>query len=313
MSASARPLLVIVGPTASGKSALALALAERLDGELISADSVQLYRGFDLGSNKPSAAERARVPHHLVDVVDPLDPMDAARWASLAGQAISEILARGRTPIVCGGSFLFVRALLWGFAPTPPGDAALRARHRQLVESEGRAALHAALQRVDPVTAERLAPNDVVRVSRALEVFELSGRPLSEWHAQHGFAHVLRPHRLIGLELGHAALARKIQKRTEQMLQRGLIEEVRGLLASGYAHARAMGAVGYRQVHEALALDPEPALEPLATAIDRATRIFARRQRTWLRDREVEWLAPDQIDAWLDRAAREEASAAASP
>ena len=176
---SGAEIAVVVGPTASGKSALALELAEAHHGEIVGADSVQVYRWFDVGSSKPTAEERARVPHHLVDVADPDAPLDAASYAELADKAIADVRSRGKLPIVCGGTYLWVRALLYGLAKAPPGDPAIRMRLSAWAEAEGRAALHHRLTEVDPVAAARLSPNDFVRVSRALEVFELSGKPIS--------------------------------------------------------------------------------------------------------------------------------------
>ena len=180
-------IAVVVGPTASGKSDLALALAEARGGEIIGADSVQVYRHFDIGSSKPSQGDRERVPHHLIDVVDPNEAIDAASYDERAARAIADVRGRGRLPIVCGGTFLWVRALLYGLAQAPPGDAATRERHGRIAEAEGRPALHARLAAVDAESAARLNPNDFVRVSRALEVFETSGRPLSAWQEEHGF------------------------------------------------------------------------------------------------------------------------------
>jgi tRNA dimethylallyltransferase len=174
-------LITIVGPTASGKTALAVALAEKLGGEVVSADSVQIYRRFDVGSGKPTADEIARAPHHLVGALDPLDPIDAAAWAELASRSIAEIRSRGRIPIVCGGTFLWIKALRFGLAEAPAANEAVRDRHRAIAESEGRAGLHERLRAVDAEAAARLHPNDLVRVSRALEVFELSGKTLSAW------------------------------------------------------------------------------------------------------------------------------------
>src|SRR4051812_21663705 len=181
------PLLAVVGPSASGKSEFALRICEQLGGEIVSADSVQIYRRFDIGSAKPSLAERAQVPHHLIDELDPLDTADAARFVQLAAAKITEIQARGKRPVLCGGTFLWVRALAYGLVPAPPADAGIRARHREEAERLGRAALHARLAAIDPESHARLAPNDLVRVSRALEVHELSGRSLSALQAEHGF------------------------------------------------------------------------------------------------------------------------------
>jgi tRNA dimethylallyltransferase len=284
-------LLVIVGPTASGKSALAMALGARFDGEIIGADSVQIYRGFDIGSGKPSAAERALVPHHLVDDTDPLEPIDAGRFATRAEAAIAEVRARGRLPIVCGGTFLWVKALVYGLAPTAPADPAIRRAHQALVEERGRAALHAILAGLDPEHAARLAPNDTVRVSRALEVLQLTGKPLSVWHAEHRFATVRHRARLLGVHRQRAELDARIEARTRSWLAAGWVEEVQGLIDRGYGQARAMGSVGYRQVREMLTGELPRA--ELGEAIVRATRTFVRRQRTWLRDQPVRWLEPD--------------------
>ncbi|XXX76906.1 tRNA (adenosine(37)-N6)-dimethylallyltransferase MiaA [Sorangium sp. So ce134] len=282
-------LLVVVGPTASGKTELAIRLAERFGGEVVSADSVQIYREFDLGSGKPTPAERARAPHHLIDAADPLEAIDAQRFAQLAEAAIGDIRGRGRVPIVCGGTFLWVKALLFGLSPAPPADAEVRARHRAIAEAEGRAALHARLAEVDPASAARLAPNDLVRVSRALEIYERSGRTQSAWHAEHGFRERRHAARLLAVHRDRAELDRRIEARVAGWLEQGWVDEVRSLLARGYGDARAMGSVGYRQVREHLE-GGLPAAE-LAPAIVRSTRVFVRRQRTWLRDQAVAHVA----------------------
>lgn len=293
MSSLDERLLCVVGPTASGKSALALRLASDLNGEIISADSMQIYRGFDIGTGKPSAEERALVPHHLLDVAEPLEAWDAARWADEATRLIAEVRGRGRVPIVCGGTFLWVRALIYGLADAPAGDEALRARYRDWAEREGRAALHARLSEVDPVTAARLAPNDFVRVSRALEVFELTGKPMSELQAAHGFREPRFAARLIGVARERPEQDALIATRVRGMLAAGWLAEVEALLAAGFGAARVMGSVGYRQICEAMAAGTSGDEAALGDAIVRATRVFARRQRTWLRDQPVEWLPPD--------------------
>lgn len=283
-------LIVVVGPTASGKTELALDLAERWNGEIIGADSVQIYTRFDLGSGKPTPTERARVPHHLVDILSPLEPIDAASFVAKADAAIASIHARGKCVIVCGGTFLWVKALLQGLAALPAGDASIRARHQALAEAHGRAALHAELAKVDAAAAQRLAPNDLVRVSRALEVFELSGKPQTAWHAEHAFGETRYAARLVGVHRAPGELDERIARRTAAWLVGGFKGEVRGLLDGGFRDARAMGSVGYRQVREHL--DGELPEDALATAIVRATRVFVRRQRTWLRDEPVTWLHP---------------------
>jgi len=290
------PVVAVVGPTASGKSALAMSLCRRFDGELVSADSVQVYRRFDIGSAKPTAAERAAVPHHLVDVFDPLEPVDVARFVQLARERIDDIAARGKRPILCGGTFLWVRGLVYGLADAPAADESIRARHRSEAEQHGRPWLHARLLEVDPASHARLGPNDLVRVSRALEVYELTGKPLSALQAEHGFRSAAYDVRLVGIRHERARLAERIEQRVARMFEHGWLEEVRGLLRDGYAEARALRSVGYRQVADALAsggpIDPAA----LAASVSRATRIFVRRQLTWLREEPVRWIEPGSID-----------------
>jgi tRNA dimethylallyltransferase len=228
-----------------------------------------------------------------VDVADPLETWDAAHWAEQATERISQIRARGRLPIVCGGTFLWVRALIYGLADAPRADDALRARHRALAEAEGRGALHQKLAEVDPASAARLAPNDFVRVSRALEVFELTGKPMSQVQAEHGFREARFAARLVGVKRERDEHDALIATRVRGMLAGGLVGEVKGLIARGFAAARVMQSVGYRQVFDAIAAGTAGDETALADAIVRATRVFARRQRTWLRDQPVEWLPAD--------------------
>jgi tRNA dimethylallyltransferase len=281
-------IAVVVGPTASGKSELALQLAEARAGEIIGADSVQVYQHFDIGSGKATAAERARVPHHLVDAIDPRAPLDAASYAARASAAIDDVRRRGKLPIVCGGTFLWVRALLYGLSSAPPGDATIRARHQAIAQSEGRTALHARLVQVDPDAGAKLDPNDFVRVSRALEVFELTGRPLSLLQREHGFREPRYQARLLGIGWTSDELVERIARRTARMLEAGWLDEVRDLVGRGFRDTRAMSSVGYRQVLDCI--EGRLAEVELATSINRATKIFARRQRTWLRDEPVIWL-----------------------
>jgi tRNA dimethylallyltransferase len=281
-------LVCIVGPTASGKTDLAIAVAERVGGEIVSADSVQIYRGFDIGSGKPTADERARAPHHVIDALDPMEVVDAAAYARLADTAIADIRARGKLPILCGGTYFWVRALVLGLVDAPPGDAEIRARHRAFVDDKGRLALHEELARIDPASASRLHPNDVVRVSRALEIFELSGRKMSEWHAEHGFRHQRVDHVLVAPSVTNEELTARVASRVDKWLAGGWISEVEQLLTRGYGDARAMSSVGYAEVRSFL--DGSLPRESLRDAIVQSTRIFARRQRTWLKSANVEWL-----------------------
>ena len=292
-------LLVVVGPTASGKTALAVRMAEALDGEIVSADSIQIYRHFDVGSGKPTAEEQRRAPHHLIDIQDPLDPIDAARFVALADRAIADIRARGRRPIVCGGTFLWVRALLHGLAPSPAADDRVRALHRAFVLESGRQALHERLRTVDPRSAARLHPNDVVRVSRALEVFELTGSTLYERQASHGFRPQRHRAHLFAIRVSANGLTERITNRVDAWLAGGWLDEGARLLQAGYGTSRAMASVGYRQI--AMHLAGELPREDLREAIVRATRVFARRQRTWLNHVEVDHLGRDSTSELCDR------------
>lgn len=283
-------LLVVVGPTASGKTRLAIELSERFGGEVIGADSVQVYQRFDIGSGKPTADELARARHHMIDVADAREPIDAGTFARMADEAIADITARGKVVIVCGGTFLWVKALVQGLAELAPASPELRAKHAAFAEREGRAALHAMLAEVDAASASKLNPNDLVRVSRALEVFALTGKPMSELHQEHGFSKPRHRYRLIGLRHERDALAARISARTRAWLDAGWIDEVRQLCADGYANTRAMGSVGYKQVCEML--EGKLPERDLAESVDRATRVFVRRQMTWLRDEPVTWLDP---------------------
>ncbi len=288
------PLVVVVGPTASGKTSLAVQLAERYHGEVVSADSVQIYRYFDIGSGKPTVDEQRDIAHHLIGIIEPDQEMDASLFAQAAVSRISDIRSRGKLPIVCGGTFLWTKALLYGLAPAPPKDDEIRARHQRLAEEHGRAFLHAELERVDRQSAQRLNPNDLVRVSRALEVVELTGVPLSVFQRQHGFAKPRYRARLVGIRHERDALAERIEKRVVAMFARGWLDEVRDLIGRGYGSSRPMTSVGYRQVKAVLDAGTPIDLPQLVRDIAQVTRVFSRRQRTWLREHPVEWLDPER-------------------
>ncbi len=273
------PLLVIVGPTAVGKSSLGLRLAQELDGEIISADSMQVYRGFDIGTGKVSPAERRAIPHHLIDIVEPADRYSAARFVEDAEPIIDEVAARGRQPIIVGGTGLYVRALLHGLFPTPEVDPRLRSAHEAIREERGTAALHRRLLEVDPQTAQRVDENDFVRISRALEIYEQLGRPASELRREHAFRPWRHAALIVGLRLERARLAATIDARVDAMLQAGWLEEVRELCAAGHQEAHPMGALGYRQL--AAHLRGECSYEEAVRLTKRDTRRFARRQRNW--------------------------------
>lgn len=283
-------ILVIVGPTASGKTALAIELAQRLGGEIVGVDSVQIYQHLDIGSGKPTKEERTQAPYHLIDFADPHTPLDAGAFASLAHQTIEQIQARGRLPILCGGTYLWVKAILEGLIQVPPSSAEIRARHRDLIETHGNTAFYQMLIHVDQVSASKINPNDVLRVSRALEIYELTGERMSDLFARHQAQPPRYCARRIGLQWPRETLAERIAKRTTQWLTDGWIEEVRKLREDGYASARPLGSVGYRQILDVL--EERAAPTSLEDAINQATRVFVRRQMTWLRDEPVQWLSP---------------------
>ncbi|GMU65773.1 MAG: tRNA dimethylallyltransferase [Acidobacteriota bacterium] len=284
-----RGILVIVGATAVGKSALALEVAERAGAEIVSGDALQVYRGLDIGTAKPSTAEQARVPHHLIDALDPTERFSAGRFATLARAALGEIAARGRPAIVAGGSGLYLRALIAGIAPLPPADAAVRdLLERRLVE-EGLGVLRGELERIDPPTAARLGAGDRQRILRALEVALTTGRPLSSWLAETPFGREPLPARRIGLTLPRALLYDRIEARVRRMLEAGWLDEVRGLLSSGVGtEAPAFQAIGYAQWVRHLA--GELGFDEAFRRIVVATRRYAKRQETWFRhEADVEW------------------------
>jgi tRNA dimethylallyltransferase len=300
-----RPRIVcLVGPTASGKSALALDIAARFAGEIVSADSRQVYRRLDIGTAKPSPAERARVVHHCLDLVEPDTPFDVSRFRAAASAAIADITARGKLPVVAGGTGLYVRVLLHGLCPAPPASPVLRAALRRLLAVRGASALHRALAALDPEAAARLGPRDGVRIVRALEVSLVSGIPLSRWQAEHGFAE--RPYEalLIGLTRPTPELDARIAERARAMVNAGMLDEVRRLCDEGLAaDAPGLCTVGYPELRACL--DGRTDLESALAAIVLATRRFAKRQRTWFRrEPDIRWYHPEhERDAIVDAVA----------
>ena len=289
------PLVAVLGATASGKSALALALAEACAGEIVNTDSLQVYRHFDIGTAKPSAAERARVPHHLIDVAEPDEAFSAGRYVAAARAAIAGIAARGHVPILCGGTGLYYRALLHGLAPVPAVPAAVQRAVETRLAEQGPAALHAALARVDAAAAAAIHPNDPARSARALAVYEASGRPLSAYRAAQPFRSEPAPVLAVGIRWERAALYARIDARVHEMLARGWIEEVRGLLARGYGPSlKPMQGIGYREIVRWLGEGGDAATRgALEGAIARRTRQYAKRQGTWFRAHpELRWVAP---------------------
>jgi len=270
-------LVTICGPTASGKTALAVELAEKLDAEIVSADSQQCYRGLDAGTAKPSPEERSRARHHLLDVADPEEQLDAARFVQLADAAIADISARGKRVIVAGGTGLWIRALLRGLLDAPGASPELRAALREDFERLGVPALHARLVQVDPGAAARILPNDRVRIERALEVHALSGRPLSELQREHRFAQARYEALLWFLDPPREVLGQRIEARTRRMFADGsLRRETEWLLSRGAS--KALKIIGYEEMAEALRTGNFAAAEERTQA---RTRQYAKRQRTW--------------------------------
>lgn len=285
------PVVVVAGPTASGKTALAVALAERLGGEIVNADSQQVYRGLDVGTAKPTPEERARARHHLLDVVEPGEGMDAARFAALADAAIADLAARGKRAIVAGGTGLYLRALLHGVAPAPGRDPALRARLEEEAARVGRPALHARLAAIDPGAAARIRPNDLVRIVRALEI-AASGTTQTDLFAAHRFAEDrYRVALLAALDPPRAELHARIDARVRAMFEGGLLEEARALVARFGAELPRRLPIGYP---EAVAcVRGELAVADAIARVQRAHRQYARRQVIWLRrEPGVEWVVP---------------------
>lgn len=294
------PLVAIVGPTASGKSAAAMALAASLSGEIVSCDSVQVYRYFNVGTAKPTADDRRCVPHHLIDVADPNESFDAQRYIDLARAAIADIRARGKIPILCGGTGLYLRALRYGLAQAPAVDPDLR-RALMAEENTKPGALYARLLELDPVSAARLERNNHAHVLRTLEICLQAGEPASVLRARHGFRVPIVPMHVIALSWPDAALQARIAARTQYMLQAGLLDEVCTLLRRGVdERCRAMRAVGYR---EALLVQKNQALETdLYAAIVKSTWQYVRRQRTWLRrENAVTFMQVETLPAAIER------------
>jgi tRNA dimethylallyltransferase len=283
MTATSRPrVLAVLGPTASGKSALGLALAERFDGEIVSCDSTAVYRGFDIGTDKLPSHDRRGVPHHLIDVADPTDEYTAAQFARDATTAIREIQARGRLPIIVGGTGFYYRALTRGLFPGPGKDAALRARLQRIAERRGVERLWQMVRRVDPESALRIQPRDRLRLVRALEVYLLTGRPLTAHFAQTRAPLDFCDITAVGLRLPAALTAERVARRVDEQFARGLMDEVRALLAHGVPEqARPFGGLVYRQALELL----HGVRDQVATRalIVQENRRYARRQLIWFR------------------------------
>ncbi len=290
-------VIFIVGPTGVGKTDAALSLASRLDAEIISADSMQVYRYMDIGTAKPTPAQRRQRPHHLLDVVDPDGEFNAALFREHAMDAMEGIRARDRNVLVAGGTGLYVKALARGLFAGPARNAEIRAGLERTLAEHGPEPLFERLKRVDPDATARIHRRDRVRIVRALEVFQATGKPLSRWQREHRFGDRPFGSLVLGLERPRSELYERIDERCRRMMEAGLLDEVRRLLDRGYAPSlRSMQGVGYRQAVECLTdrLSEAGAL----TSMQQATRRLAKRQLTWFRaDPTLHWLHPDRMDA----------------
>lgn len=283
------PLLALVGPTATGKTELSLKLAQRLNGEIISSDSMLIYRGMDIGTAKPSLKEQKLVPHHMIDIVNPDEQYNAALYSIKAKQIITEIYQRGKLPILTGGTGLYVNAVLYGYNFTEAScDSKLREKLMLECNIHGKEALHKKLRLIDPETASQIHKNNVKRIIRALEIYYLSGKTLSESANREK----VPIYNLLtyGLCLDRELLYNRIEKRIQKMLDEGLVEEVRGLLEKGYhSKLNSMQGLGYKEI--VLYLTGELTLEESISLLNKNTRNFAKRQLTWFRrDKQIKWL-----------------------
>ncbi len=302
MSEERSRILVIAGPTATGKSSLAVELALNLGGEIVNADSMQVFRGMNVGTAKPTREERRGVPHHLFDVADPDEPFNAARFRSMAFPVIEQLARKGAPCLVVGGTGLYIRALLGGLFPCPEASPELRSRLRKEWDEGGGAAMHDRLRRLDPEAVERIHPNDRVRVIRALEVIELTGCPFSSMARGHRFREESFDALKICLHMDRERLYERIHHRSRRMMEAGLLDETRALLDRGYsATLKPMRAIGYR--HAVMCLLGEWDHEETVQRIRIDTRRYAKRQFTWFRgEGDYAWRTGEERDRMLREA-----------
>ena len=285
-------LIIVLGPTAAGKTAAAIHLAKQWNGEIVSSDSMQVYRFMDIGTAKPTPAEQSQIPHHLIDIVNPDETFNAACFMERARAVIAELHKKGKRIIVAGGTGLYIRALLGGLFAGPGADETLRRYYSTILEREGKPGLYEILKARDSRAAAVIHPNDAARMIRALEVMELTGFSIVDQQQEHGFAH--QPYRVlkIGLRCPRAVLYERIEARTEQMMDQGFLQEVRQLLNMGYhERLRPMQALGYKQLVRVLKGDLD--LEDAVSQLKRDTRHYAKRQLTWFgADPDISWFGP---------------------
>ena len=289
-------VIVICGPTGIGKTSVGIELAEKFGGEIVSADSMQIYRYMDIGTAKPTVEEKKCIPHHMIDIVDPDEDYDAVQFSKQARAIIAELDSRDRLPFVVGGTGFYIKALLHGIFQSKPVDPQIRNRLKQEAEENGSGFLFERLKKIDPAAAGRIHPNDSYRIIRALETIESSGKTISEHHQNHGFADDPFTALKIGLQLDRQNLYARIDKRVDLMIEAGIVEEVTKLLEMGYAaDLKSMQSIGYRHVVEFL--EEKLSWDECVRTLKRDTRRFAKRQFTWFgADRKNYWYEPDQLN-----------------
>lgn len=295
-------IIVICGATGIGKTSVGIKLAQKLAGEIVSADSMQIYRYMDIGTAKPTSAELAQVPHHMIDIVKPDEDYDAVQFSKQARHRIADIVRRGRLPVIVGGTGLYIKSLLHGLFQSKPIAAEIRTRLKKEAEKNGSQALHQRLQQLDPHTADRLHPNDSYRILRALETIEATGKSISELHQEHGFEDDPFDALKIGLQMDRRQLYTRIDRRVDLMVEAGLVDEVTNLLKMGYtAQLKSMQSIGYRHMVEFL--EGKLPWEECIRTLQRDTRRFAKRQFTWFgADQQIQWFEPGQLNEIIRKA-----------
>lgn len=297
-------IIIICGPTGIGKTSITIKLAKAFDGQIVSADSMQIYRYMDIGTAKPTAEEVAEVEHHIVDIVDPDEAFDAAKFAVEADKKIKAFVKSGVTPFVAGGTGLYIKSLVDGLFRAIPADQEVMARLSCEIEEKGAAELYGRLRQYDPEAAKKIHINDSFRIVRALEVFETTGNTISSYHAEHNFAD--RKYRVlkIGLQMERELLYDRINKRVDMMLEEGLLEEVNMLIKKGYSPSlKAMKSLGYRHMVEYI--NGEKDWEEAVRTLKRDTRRYAKRQLTWFRsDNEIIWIEPGETERIIETVKR---------
>lgn len=289
-------IIVICGPTAVGKTSVAINLAGIFNGEIISADSRQIYRYMNIGTAKPTPEQLAEIPHYIIDFLDPDQHFDARQFAQMAHDIILKLTGKNQVPFIVGGTGLYIKALLNGLFEDNFSDISVRGRLKKEADEYGKNTLYERLSKIDPHTANRLHPNDIYRIIRALEVFEISGKSISSWHREHRFSETRYCVLKLGIYLDRETLYKRIDQRVDMMISEGLVEEVRAILKRGYSpDLKAMKAIGYSQVIDYLM--GNCTLDKAIRTLKRDTRRYSKRQMTWFRaDSEINWIKPSEIN-----------------